>query len=207
MRRSINDEDFNPDGTLKDKHSMRVPLRMADSATVRDRLSALHDSSAYRPGFRNSTTTTGLSDAEMKAADTRLDHALKLRSFQDRHAWRGPEFWQSPECDALFDSEVGDDPDEDTPDDGSRNDPETGFGERGARGPQEGDACTVREGRGKYGPEGAAGVWVDIPNVGLTCVGSRSAGGARPSSDAALSDAKRQAYQDYDRRISSAWKG
>jgi hypothetical protein len=31
MRRPIRDDDFNPDGTLKDGHSMRVPVRMIDA--------------------------------------------------------------------------------------------------------------------------------------------------------------------------------
>ncbi len=68
-----------------------------------------------------------------------------------------------------------------------------GAGDRGQRGAQEGDQCTI---------DGAPGHMRMVPNVGLQCVADRSTDRA----DGRVVDARQQAYLDYDKSVSEAWR-
>ncbi len=105
---SDDSDDFDENGVLKDAHSFRVPMLMADSNRARRRTL---DASASLPGFRSPTSTT-MTDAELVKAARKIDRAYKQADFIARHAWRGPDA-DADEMDALYDAEVGGDDDDD----------------------------------------------------------------------------------------------
>jgi hypothetical protein len=171
---SKNNKNHDDDPVLADGEHMRVPLFMADAAAGLPGRRML-DAAAYRPGFRVAGATTGMTDAEKAAEmaeavfqDRRLSHAYAQKDFTDRWSYKGMAWLASDEALAIYDQEVGriftDDDDDD--DDADSN---TGAGEHGARGPQQGDQCTVKSGRGAYGPEGAAGTIVEADGA-LVCM-------------------------------------
>lgn len=83
-------------------------------------------------------------------------------------------------------------------------DPDVGFGENGSLDLQVGDVCTVSTGGGKFGPEGSRG-HVKMVNGVLTCVADHlRAGGSEDPRDS-MTDARTQAYLDYDRQVSLQW--
>ena len=146
----LTDDDWNADGTLRDKHSFRTPLMMADSNNTRRRTL---DAAAFRPGFRGVTTlddTTG--DAAGDAADRaeRRQLMYEMYDHEVQNAYKNPG--HTADYFDTYDAVRGD----------GETDPISGA--------HVGDLCTVRSGAGQYGAEGSPGHMVMIENVGLTCV-------------------------------------
>jgi hypothetical protein len=178
-------EDFDSEGNLRNPKeiitdNLQVPLQFADSNTVSNNTGTrshvqLLDAGSHRPGFR-SPTTTGMSDSELKAVKAAKDkraHSYATYDFIARNSYLGTD----PDLlDGLYDADPDDDLDREDQDGdlygaGERgvNSKLTGYGERGQGGPQLGDRCTVRSGRGRFGDEGAAGTIVEADGA-LCCL-------------------------------------
>jgi hypothetical protein len=173
---------------LADGDHMRVPLFLADAAASGLPGRQMLDAAAHRPGFRMASATTGMTDAETAEAvfqDRRLSHAYAQKSFSDRWSYKGMAWLASDEALAIYDQEVGRIFTDDDEDDGltfsevtpaefvaAQRRTATG-GEHGQNAfgsqPRLGSACTVKNGGGRFGDEGAAGTIVEADGA-LCCL-------------------------------------
>jgi hypothetical protein len=178
MRRPT-DDDFNPDGTLKDKRSFRTPLMMADSNNARRRTL---DAAAFRPGFRTAAAVDASidDDAFADALDAR-DQAYRDYDERVSSAWLDS-------ADDTFDKTMRvlarwqDAMDAETNEGGV-----------------EGDACTVRN--AEFPDDQGSPGHIRMYRGRLVCTPDEP-----KSKDAATIDAREAAYQQYDREIADAWR-
>jgi hypothetical protein len=80
---------------------------------------------------------------------------------------------------------------------------QTGIGSHGFVGARVGDICTIRAGKGAYGPEGSAGTLRAVGGE-LVCVANGHA--LSTSTDHSTADARETAYQRYDAELREKWR-
>lgn len=160
-------------GILRDGVTVNVPTYLIDAGAKMSEVyyaARATRSGAYnRPGFRRPLHQDAAAlDERQQAHDAYLDYV--------ENAWR----------------------------DGPHSDHDRGIhgaGERGQGGPVEGMSCTVKGNPGgdhRFGEEGDAGTFRNVPGYGLICVSNQV------KADAAIS--KDEAYRIYDAELREKWR-
>jgi len=176
--RKVTDDDFDENGLLKDGHTYRVPMRMADSNSTRRTL----DAALHRPGFR---AATALDDAAL--ADARDAREQAYRDYDERvsTAW-------IDSADDTFDRTMRvlerlQDAADDT-----------------GEGSVEGASCTVKNDTYKNDFGAPGHLRRDAKSGKLICVPDKPKSVGKDARDHAA--VMRDVYDQYDQTIVDAWR-
>ena len=229
------DEDFDERGVLRDRHSYRVPLqtlRMTDGNTARrapPQQSRFVDGTGRQAGNRPGFVFDAQPDEDMRDLLDLRDEARDQYLIEQITAWQrqpgeshldrwkreNPQYSQHDADEAAAADKGGNDFTEVSPQEfiAARergNDPRTGFGERGERGPQVGSACTCKGGPDFANEFGSPGTW-QMYKGRLTCVPNKQRADKRDARDIATMQRQHRqnmaTIQDQlDFQLTNAWR-
>jgi hypothetical protein len=172
--------DARPDHMLRDGEALKVRLSMMD-AMQRD--IARFANERFRVTAADGSTGLSLHRPGYRLSDIALEAEKSV--IYDEYDRRITSAWQ----DARGDH------------------PETGFGENGSLDLQVGDECSVKEGGGRFGPEGARGTIQRVDGRLVSVADDRSSNDARPVRDArSHQQIIDELYRRRDEELTNAWR-